>query len=50
MAKKTLISGPILACLAQIWARKWLLPLLVFRDCPKLSSHTQFPGKLMNQT
>ena len=38
---KTLILGPILAQLVQIWAQifLWVLPLLVIRHCSKLSSN-----------
>ena len=39
---KKLILGPILAHLAQIWGPNfflWVVPLLVVRDCSKLSSY-----------
>ena len=40
--EKNLVSGPILAPLAQIWAQKnflWILPVLDLRHCCKLSLH-----------
>ena len=47
MAKKKLISGPILERLAQIWTQ--IIYSMGFRD--GASYHPmQYPGKLINQT
>ena len=52
LVAKSLISVPILACLAQIWGLNffsWVLPLLVVRHCSELWSYA-LSRKLINQT
>ena len=49
---KNLLSGPILAPLAQIWAQKFFYEFYLHYILGTVSSYhyMQFQGKLMNQT
>ena len=49
---KNLLSGPILAPLAQIWAQKFFYEFYLHHILGTVSSYhyMQYQGKLMNQT